>query len=247
MARPAVHDAGRVFFWVRASATKWHRGTVRTGAATGAGRTVFAKGRVRRLTATVTAFSKAGVAVRTYWPVLVGAVLALAGSLSWLITNERGRDWLSNIQLAVPLLGRLRSRLIQGQIFRTLGTLLEARVNIMDALELVQPSTRNQRFQTLFRDLTDALEAGGRLSTTFEASGLVEPYLCQAIHTGEDTGNLGGALSFCADMLDETNEELVNMVMKLLEPVILILMGFVVGTIAVSLFMPLFDLTSGIR
>ena len=189
----------------------------------------------------------AGVIVRSYWVFLLGGLLAMAGCVSWLVTNRRGRDWISQIQLYIPLVGRLRSRLIQGQIFRTLGTLLESRVNIMEALELVRHSTRNQKFQGLFHDLTGALESGGRLSTAFESSGLVEAYLCQAIHTDEDTGNLGGALSFCADMLDETNEELVNMVMKLLEPVILIAMGFVVGGIAISLFMPLFDLTSGIR
>lgn len=189
----------------------------------------------------------AGVFVRSYWPLLVGAVGAMVGAVWWICTNPRGRDWISNIQLMIPLVGRLRSRLIQGQIFRTLGTLLESRVNIMEALDLVRHSTRNQRFQKLFHDLTSALESGGRLSTAFESSGLVEAYLCQAIHTGEDTGNLGGALSFCADMLDETNEELVNMVMKLMEPIILIVMGFAVGGIAISLFMPLFDLTSGIR
>ncbi len=189
----------------------------------------------------------AGVMVRSYWPFLLGGAIGVAGGISWLVTDERGKDWISNIQLYIPLVGRLRSRLIQGLIFRTLGTLLESRVNIMDALDLVRHSTRNKKFQKLFGDLTGALESGGRLSTTFESSGVVEPYLCQAIHTGEDTGNLGGALSFCADMLDETNEELVNMVMKLMEPVILIVMGFVVGGIAISLFMPLFDLTSGIQ
>jgi type II secretory pathway component PulF len=173
---------------------------------------------------------------------LLGAA-GIVGGLTWLLTNPRGKIWICNIQLHIPLIGRLRSRLIQGQMFRTLGTLLESRVNIMEALELVKDSTRNQRFQKLFADLTATLESGGRLSTAFEASGLVEPYLCQAIHTGEDTGNLGGALSFCADMLDETNEELIN----LMEPAILIIMGVVVGAIAVSLFMPLFDLTSGIR
>jgi type II secretory pathway component PulF len=177
----------------------------------------------------------------------LGALAALAGGVSWLCTNQRGKDWISNLQLYIPLVGRLRSRLIQGQIFRTLGTLLESRVNIMEALDLVRHSTRNQKFQRLFQDLTGALESGGRLSTAFESSGLVEAYLCQAIHTGEDTGNLGGALSFCADMLDETNEELVTLVMKLMEPIILIGMGFVVGGIAISLFMPLFDLTSGIK
>ena len=190
---------------------------------------------------------EAGLIVRSYWPFLLGGLAAVVAAISWLCTNPRGRDWISNIQLYIPLIGRLRSRLILGQIFRTLGTLLESRVNIMEALDLVRHSTRNQKFQKMFQDLNTALESGGRLSTTFESSGLVEAYLCQAIHTGEDTGNLGGALSFCADMLDETNEELVNMVMKLMEPVILIAMGFAVGGIAISLFMPLFDLTSGIR
>ncbi len=197
--------------------------------------------------ATTVMFLKAGVVVRSYWPLLLGGVAAIVGGIAWLVTNPRGKLWISNIQLRIPLVGRLRSRLIQGQIFRTLGTLLESRVNIMEALDLVRESTRNNKFQGLFKDLTNALESGGRLSTTFESSGLVEPYLCQAIHTGEDTGNLGGSLSFCADMLDENNEELVNMVMKLLEPIILIVMGFVVGGIAISLFMPLFDLTSGIK
>jgi type II secretory pathway component PulF len=171
----------------------------------------------------------------------------VAGSIAWLATNPRGKDWLADVQLHLPLLGTLRSRLIQGQIFRTLGTLLEARVQILEAIDLVRGSTRNQKFQKLFADLTTALESGGRLSTTFESSGVVEPYLCQAVHTGEDSGNLGGSLSFCADMLDETNEEMIHLVMKLLEPVILIVMGFVVGGIAVSLFMPLFDLTSGMK
>jgi len=197
--------------------------------------------------ATTVLLLDAGVAVRSYWPLMLLGAAGIVGGLTWLLTNPRGKIWICNIQLHIPLIGRLRSRLIQGQMFRTLGTLLESRVNIMEALELVKDSTRNQRFQKLFADLTATLESGGRLSTAFEASGLVEPYLCQAIHTGEDTGNLGGALSFCADMLDETNEELINVVMKLMEPAILIIMGVVVGAIAVSLFMPLFDLTSGIR
>jgi type II secretory pathway component PulF len=85
------------------------------------------------------------------------------------------------------------------------------------------------------------------LSTAFEESGIVEPYICQAIHTGEDTGNLGGAMTFCADMLDESNEELINVITKLIEPLILIGMGVVVGGVAISLFMPLFDMTSAIK
>jgi type II secretory pathway component PulF len=186
-------------------------------------------------------------ALRAYWPLLAGAVILAAAGVFWLVTSDRGKAWLSDVQLMIPLLGRLRSRLIQGQVFRTMGTLLESRVNVLEALGLVRESTRNRRFQSLFDELEAALQSGGRLSTTFESSGIVEPYICQAVHTGEDTGNLGGAITFCADMLDETNEELINLIMKLLEPLILIVMGAAVGGVAISLFMPLFDLTAGIR
>jgi len=197
--------------------------------------------------ATTKALLTTAATLRTYWPLLAAALILVGAGVSWLVTSDRGRAWLADVQLMPPLLGRLRSRLIQGQVFRTMGTLLQSRVNVLETLELVRQSTRNARFQRLFDELEAALQSGGRLSTTFESSGIVEPYICQAIHTGEDSGNLGGAISFCADMLDETNEELINLVMKLLEPLILIGMGAVVGGVAISLFMPLFDLTSGIR
>jgi len=185
--------------------------------------------------------------VAGYWPVVLGVLIASGMGMAAILTSANGRQWLSNVQIRIPVFGRIRSRLIQGQVFRTMGTLLESSVGVLDTLELVSESTRNNRFQKLFGDLEDVVTSGGRLSSAFEASGLVEPHTCQAIHTGEDSSNLGGALTYCAEMLDETNSELINVVMRLMEPVILIGMGLVVGGVAISLFLPLFDLTAAIR
>lgn len=197
--------------------------------------------------ATTKALLSTSDVLRNFWPVLLFVAAALAAAAAWALTSRAGRQWISNVQLFVPVVGRLRSRLIQGQIFRTMGMLLESRVDVLDTLELVRESTRNSRFQKLFSDLQEAVTSGGRLSTAFEASTIVEPYICQAIYTGEDSGSLGASMSFCADMLDETNEEFINMVTKLIEPLILIIMGFVVGGVAISLFVPLFDMTSAIK
>lgn len=185
--------------------------------------------------------------LRDHWIMLIVAVLAGLGTLAWTSTTQTGRQWASDVQLMIPLVGRLRSRLIQGMIFRTMGMLLEARVDVLETLDLVEDSTRNRRFRKLFNDLRQSITSGGRLSTAFSESGIVEPYICQAIHTGEDTGNLGGSMTFCADMLDESNEELVTVLTKLMEPLILIGMGFFVGGVAASLFIPLFDMTSAIK
>ena len=189
----------------------------------------------------------AGKTLSQHWLLIASAAAAMLCGGLIVLFSAAGRQWLANVQIQVPIIGRLRAQLIQAQLFRTLGMLLESRVGILDALALIRPATKNRRFQAMFDDMVANVTAGGSLSPAFEASGLVEPYVCQAIHTGEDSGNMGMALTYCGDMLEETNTELVNVVMKMLEPVILICMGVVVGAVAISLFMPLFDLTSAMR
>ena len=185
--------------------------------------------------------------LRSYWPFLILALVVTGGAVVFSLASKRGRQIMANWQTAIPLLGRLRTGLIQGQVLRTLGTLLESRVGVLDALELVRGSTRNRRFQKLFDDVEQSVTSGGHLGTTFERSGLIDPYVCQAIITGEESGNMGPAMTYAAEMLEESNTEVLHTVMKLVEPVILIGMGVVVGTVAVSLFVPLFDLTSAMR
>jgi type IV pilus assembly protein PilC len=182
-----------------------------------------------------------------YWWAVLGAFGTLLVLFIWLVRSPRGTRWLSNVQTRIPLIGRLMSKLVQGQVFRTMGLLLESRVGVLDTLDLTRGATGNAQFQSLFDDIEREVTSGGQLASAFEESGLIEPYICQAVRTGEDSGNLGGAITFCADILDETNTEVINALTKLIEPVILIGMGLVVGTVAVSLFMPLFDLTSAMR
>jgi type II secretory pathway component PulF len=185
--------------------------------------------------------------IRRGWPLGVAALLALLIGTVLLVTTQIGRQWLANIQVRLPLIGRLRARLIQAQVFRILGMLIESRVGVLDALDLARRVTRNARFQTMFDGIESAVTGGGNMSVAMEVSRLVAPSICQAIHTGEESGKLGEAISFVADVLDEENTELVGVLTKLMEPLILMLMGVVVGGVAISLFMPLFDLTSAVR
>ncbi|MCO6436329.1 MAG: type II secretion system F family protein [Phycisphaerae bacterium] len=196
---------------------------------------------------TTKALLAVGSCVRGYWPVLVGALAALIGAIVWVLRAPKGKLWLANMQTEVPVIGRLRRLLIQAQVLRTMGTLIESKVSLLEVIELVRDSTTNRRFQRMFNAIDDAVTGGGRMSTAFEKSRLIEPYICQAVSTGEDTGNIGGALTYCADSLDESNTELIAVVTKLVEPLILVGMGLVVGFVAVSLFLPLFDLTSAIH
>ncbi len=183
-------------------------------------------------------------AMRTYWYAFGGGLVLFIALVVWAIRSHSGRRWIVNVQTEIPLIGTMCGRLIQAQVFRTLGLLLESRVGVLDSLELARGVTTNNRFQALFSGIEEAVTSGGQFSAACESSKIIEPYICQAIKTGEDSGNLGAAITYSADMLDEGNAELVQAATKLIEPLILIGMGLVVGTVAVALFMPLFDLTS---
>lgn len=189
----------------------------------------------------------AGDFFRGQWPIILGLFAVMVGAVITIFSSTAGRLWLADVQLLPPLVGRLRSEMIQAQIFRTLGTLINSRVGLLDALDLARGATTNRRFQSLFKEIEEAVTSGSEPSSAFEASNLVEPYICQAIRTGEQSGNMGTALIYCADILDESNAEKVNNFSRLLEPSILIFMGGLVGGVAVSLFLPLFEMTAGIK
>jgi type II secretory pathway component PulF len=183
---------------------------------------------------------------RSGWPIILALVLAVIGGLYTLIRTKPGRQFASNMQVRIPVAGKLASRIIQAQSFRILGMLLEARVGLLDALGLARQVTRNDRFQTMYDSLVEAVTRGDSLSGSLEQHRLLSPSVIQALRTGEQSGRLGESITFVADVLDEENGELLNTLVRLIEPAILILMGVVVGTVAVSLFMPLFDMTAAV-
>ncbi len=184
--------------------------------------------------------------LRSQWIVIALGVIGAISVLVFLIRTESGRQILANVQTRIPVLGRLMSRLIQGSTFRILGMLLEARVGLLESLELARGVTSNDQFQDIYDKLEDSVTRGESISGALEGSNLVSASVVQAIRTGEQSGRLGESISFVADILDEENTELLGTATKLIEPLILIVMGAVVGAVAISLFMPLFDMTSAV-
>ncbi len=182
-----------------------------------------------------------------YWWLFALLPAAFAGLVYVAIKTAVGRQWVSDHYTRVPLLGRLASRLIQGSFLRTFGSLVGCRVGILEALELSRGVTANRSFQRLFDGLDEAVTSGRVMSYTMEESGLFAPFICQAIRTGEESGTIGESLTFAADIMEEENAALIETATKLIEPAVLIVMGAVVGGVAVSLFMPMFDMTSAIH
>jgi len=179
-----------------------------------------------------------------YWYVVVPAVLALlVGGMAFTLSSP-GRRLVQTLVLHAPPFGRIVRSFATARIVRLLGTLLDANVPILEALALCRRSVSNHHYDRLLAQTEDAVTQGETLSAVWTQSPLISPSVQEVVRNGERTGQVASMLLSAADFLDDENELTVRNLTSLLEPIILILMGLVVGLVAVSMFLPLFDLTA---
>jgi len=115
---------------------------------------------------------------------------------------------------------------------------------LLESLELSRNVTRNSLYRSLVNEVANAVSEGQSIGRCLMGSPLVPKTMASAIATGEQSGQLGESLLFLAEYTEDENAQMLATVTRLLEPLILVLMGLTVGAVAVSLFLPLFDLTS---
>lgn len=183
-------------------------------------------------------------ALRTYWWAALLGVGAVTGGVVWFLKSPGGRRWVDGVLLSLPVVGPFTRSLVTARIARTLGVLLESKVPLLDALALTKSAAGNTRYADLLTKVEDEVTRGEPMSACLRASPLIAPSIVEAVVTGEQAGQVGAVLLNLADFMDEDNEVVIKSMMSLLEPAILIVLGLVVGFVAISLFMPLFDLTS---
>jgi type II secretory pathway component PulF len=181
--------------------------------------------------------------LRNYWWAALAVLAGIPVALRFYLKGP-GREKMDGWVLKLPQVGRVVRSLATARISRLLGVLLESRVPVLEALELARQSTGNSRYSKLIADAADAVSRGEAISSAFSATDLVSPSVTEAIRSGEQSGQVGKLLLNISDFLDEENEVIVRSLTSILEPILLVLLGLLVGLVAMSIFMPLFDLTS---
>jgi len=122
--------------------------------------------------------------------------------------------------------------------------LMDSHLPLLDVLDLIRAGTTNVHYQQLLDEARETVVRGEPISTAFTASDLITPSVSEAMRSGESTGKVAPSLLTMSDMLDEENEVLIKSLTGVLEPLILLGMGVLVGIMALSIFLPLFDLTA---
>lgn len=182
--------------------------------------------------------------IRTYWYAVIPAIVTgLVLLIRW-IRSERGIKVLSVYSLRVPKLGDIQRSFMTARITRLMGVLLEAKVPMLDAIELTRQSVGNPKYKELLDRAEQSVTKGEAISTALSRDGLMMSSACEAVRNGEQTGRLAEVMMHISDYLDEDNETFVKSASSLIEPVIMVALGIVVGFVAISMFLPLFDLTA---
>jgi type II secretory pathway component PulF len=182
--------------------------------------------------------------VRGYWwLVLILAAIPIV-ALRFILTSEGGKRNIDILLLKLPQVGNVSRSFATARIARLLGVLMQSHVAVLDALRLTRQSVDNSRYVALMVEAEEAVTHGKPISSAFENTDLISPAVCEAIRSGEQSGQVGPLLINIADFLDEENEVVLRSLTSIIEPVILIGMGLLVATVAISLFTPMFDLTA---
>ena len=181
-------------------------------------------------------------------PVAGPALLLTAAGGSWLgkrwYATPRGRRVLDGIWLHLPVMGPLLRKLAVARFCRTLATLLGAGVPILDGLEITAGTAGNAGGADALRHTRGAIEQGTSVAAPLRDTGVFPPMVTQMVSVGETTGALDALLSKVADFYEEEVDRAVTGLTALLEPVMIALLGVIVGGIVVAMYLPIFDLIS---
>ncbi|MCK6390198.1 MAG: type II secretion system F family protein [Azonexus sp.] len=177
--------------------------------------------------------------------IVAGLALAVWALIAWMRSPE-GRRIVDQLKLRLPLVGDLYARIYLSKTLGVLGLSLSNGVPITIALKACQDVVGNAAFGAFIEDVRTRVNDGRGIAAGFQNAHFVPPMVRQMIATGEQTGNLGKVMSRIAVFYEREISKKVTLMSKAVEPVMLLVMGVVVGVIVASLILPIFKLSSSI-
>ncbi len=184
----------------------------------------------------------------TNYLLLILFIVAAIGIIAWkLLSSPKGRLFLDKLLFTIPLLKDFLIKFYVSQLMRTLGTLLGAGVVLMNAIKVSRGVVSHSLFVRFMDTLIKSIEEGRGIAQAIEKTYFFPQIVKQMIRTGEDTGNLPMAMNRIADYYDEELDRTMKILSTVLEPALLMIMGLVVGTVVISLILPIFQITKSLK
>jgi type IV pilus assembly protein PilC len=184
--------------------------------------------------------------VARYILFIIPALIAAGVAISRYHKTYRGRRVIDGALLKIPVIGMLLRKIAVARFCRTLATLTSSGVPILDGLEITAKTAGNAIIEDAVMAVRKAVEEGKTLSEPLGDTKVFPPMVVQMINVGEQTGALDQMLSKIADFYEEEVDTAVAGLMKLLEPIMITILGVVIGTIVAAMYLPLYSVLSKI-
>ncbi|MEM8834380.1 MAG: type II secretion system F family protein [Planctomycetota bacterium] len=177
------------------------------------------------------------------WPFLiVGLIVVLAG-LFLFAKTEMGRWWFDTGKLSVPVMRRMFRALYISRSLQTMGELINAGVPMLDTIAITGDISGNQLYKKMWRHVYTNIKQGRKIATTLEKSNLLPHAVVQMIGAGEESGKLGEVLDEISDYYSKQLRDAIKAVTGMIEPIMIIVMGSIVGFIAMAIILPIFRMS----
>lgn len=181
--------------------------------------------------------------LRRYFLIAVGIFVIVGFLLKKYINTESGRYNFDALQLKVPVLGQLFRKVAIAKFSRTFATLIKSGVSALNALDIVAKTSGNKVIEKVILSTRDSVREGESISRPLSKSMVFPPMVCRMIGVGEQTGQLEKMLSKIADFYDEQVDAAVAGLTSMIEPLVIAVLGVIIGGIVISLFLPIFKIT----
>ena len=183
-------------------------------------------------------------ALASYWYLMIAAVVALGYAFKQYYATQDGKLVIDRLALKAPVLGDVLRKSAVSRFTRTLGTLIGSGVSILDGLEITAKTSGNRVIQDAIMESRSSIAGGETISAPLKKSQVFPPMVISMINVGEQTGGLDEMLTKIADFYDEEVDAAVSGLLALMEPVMIVFLGVVVGGMVIAMYLPIFDMVN---
>ncbi|OGI23607.1 MAG: hypothetical protein A3E91_01475 [Candidatus Moranbacteria bacterium RIFCSPHIGHO2_12_FULL_40_10] len=180
-----------------------------------------------------------------WWAVLIAAAGGIVGFIYYIKTEAGRKEW-DNVKINLPVVGKLYRYIYITRFCNNFSVLLASGIPIVRALMVVGDVVNNSVFKAVILRAADEVKSGGNISTVFTRSDVIPPIVTHIIKIGEETGKMGEVLKSAASFYEQETDNMTKNLSTLIEPVLIILLGFAVGILVFAIILPIYSIADKI-
>jgi type IV pilus assembly protein PilC len=185
--------------------------------------------------------------MRHYWYIWIVAIAAIVYAFRGYIASDKGvRVW-DKVKLEIPVFGQLNHKVVMARFARTMSSLLASGITIVQAMEASGEATGNSLVIDAVQEAGEKIREGKSIAGPLEESKIFTPMMVQMVAVGEESGSLPALLSTLADFYESEVAAMTKALTSLIEPLMIILVGGIIGFVVISLYMPMFLVVTSIK